>query len=330
MQADQRDIFRQYYRTDIVFKDRYLEEPENAVDVIIPTYNTNPLWRTNLYSIYREIPVRRLLIGDGGCTDDTVEIASEFPRVEIIDQHNRSSLGYCIRELIELVTTEWFVYLHADVYLPSKWFDTMVRYQSRFDWFECDRRKTVLLDYLDVWQNAAERPYSGSQMGRKKAFEPFLSQIEDDYLYRNEDLVLREMVESNGGSYGRVSEIFHYHQLVNKHGMLEPDFVRVKLTRAQDSEWRIRTFDMQARGIIKYTQPNKRYLIGYVERSLGILRQHSALNSKEFCAWTASVNPDWLPYVKGMRGKFGAIRSEVICIVRSLRKILQILVPTVF
>ncbi len=61
------------------------ENPEGAVDVIIPIIHTNELWRANLKSIYREIPVNRLILGDGGCIDDSIDVAREFPRVQVLD-----------------------------------------------------------------------------------------------------------------------------------------------------------------------------------------------------------------------------------------------------
>ena len=107
------------------FADRFATDSARAVDVIIPIVHTNELWRSNLISIYREIPVNRLLIGDGGCIDDSLEVARQFPRVEVLDHRNFTSLGYSIRHLIEAVETEWFVYLHSDVFLPPGWFETM-------------------------------------------------------------------------------------------------------------------------------------------------------------------------------------------------------------
>jgi glycosyltransferase involved in cell wall biosynthesis len=319
--------FAKYFISE-QFVDRFSQDTQEPIDVLIPVMNTNELWRKNLFSIFREIPVRRLLIGDGGSIDNTIQIVSQFPRVKVIDQRNRKSLGYCIRELTELVETEWFVYLHSDVYLPDGWFDAMLKHQSSLDWFECNRRKTVLLDYIDHWQNAAERPFSGSQMGRKKIFDRFLHQIEDDYLYRNEDLVLRDLVENAGGRYGRVLEIFHYHQIMNKPGKQEPDFVRIELTRDQDIDWIVRTYNMQVRGIIKYTQPSKKYLINSVRASLNILDQYNALNVKEFYDWTAKTNLSWLPHIRGTTGKFRIIQMEIKSILQSLANIIRAIRPT--
>ena len=85
------------------FVDRYEREPDKAVDVIIPVMHTKELWRSNLLSIYRGIPVNRLVLGHGGVIDDTVEMACQFPRVEVFDHTGFVSLGDSIRKLIEAV-----------------------------------------------------------------------------------------------------------------------------------------------------------------------------------------------------------------------------------
>jgi hypothetical protein len=97
---------------------RFAADSGRAVDVIIPIVHTNELWRSNLISIYREIPVNRLLIGDGGCMDNSLEVARQFPRVEVIDHRSFTSLGYSIRHVIEALEREWIIYLHSRAYLP--------------------------------------------------------------------------------------------------------------------------------------------------------------------------------------------------------------------
>ena len=129
-------IFEEYY-TKQPFHDRFISDNENAIDVIVPVYHTNELWQANLTSIYREVPVSRLLISDGGCIDDSIEIVSKFPRVSVLDHREYKTLGKCIAELIKMVDTKWFIYLHSDVYLPPGWFDTMIKYNNKYDWYGC-------------------------------------------------------------------------------------------------------------------------------------------------------------------------------------------------
>ena len=171
-------IFQEYF-SDQAFIDRFQNDNSNAVDVIIPVYHTNELWRANLISIYREVPVRRLLISDGGVIDNSLDVIKEFPRVEVFNHRNYKSLGKCIAELIKAVTSEWFIYLHSDVYLPNGWFNAMVPYNTKFDWYGCPMNITVLVSYnLDE----PHRPYAGSQIGRKAAFKNGIEFIEDDYV----------------------------------------------------------------------------------------------------------------------------------------------------
>jgi len=175
-------IFEIYYQNSD-FIDRFETEKEGAVDVIIPVIHANELWQANLQSIYREVPVNRLLVSDGGCIDGSIEIVAKLPRVIIFDHRNYVSLGYCLRMLIEKVETEWFIYLHSDVYLPKDWYNTMKNHKRDYDWFGCPQRITALIEYPNVDKLYGEvRPYAGSQMGRKEAFVKGIKCIDDDYV----------------------------------------------------------------------------------------------------------------------------------------------------
>src|SRR5436190_88090 len=108
-------IFREYYR-EHNFVDRFETDRSAAVDVIIPVIHTNELWKANLFSLYREIPIHKLFIGDGGCIDNSIDVVKKFPRVEILDHRAYKTLGYSLRKLIEAVEADWFIYVHSDVY----------------------------------------------------------------------------------------------------------------------------------------------------------------------------------------------------------------------
>lgn len=325
MTRQREDLFTAFCDAPQELIDRYTADPARAVDVIIPAKHANALWKSNLYNYYAQIPIARLLIGDGGMPEEAREIAASFPRAHILDQRDRLSLGYCIRELIERVETEWFVYLHDDVCLPDGWFDAMIQHQDELDWFECERRKSLLVHYVDARQNAADRPYSGSQMGRRQAFDPFLDKIDDDYLFRNEDLVLHSLIERYGGRYGRIRDTYHCHQVVRHDGRLDPDVVGATVERVIHPEREQRTWNTQARGIIKYTDPDRKYLIWQVQNSIVKLRMHGLFDASEFVSWTSRTNPAWLPYVKAATRRTFAIRSEMKTIARSLAQIARLL-----
>ena len=288
-------IFEKYFINE-EFLDRKELKNEEGIDVIIPLINTNPIFKKNLYSFYGEIPINRLIIGNGGCRDDSIEIVKKFPRVDVINQSKYASLGYCIAELISKVKTKWFIYLHADVYLPDKWYDIMKKYQKEYDWFECDRRMTALIEFNRPELRKLERAYSGSQMGRTKAFENIIGKIKDDYLQRNEDIIFKELILAEGFNYGQIFDTFHYHQIMNKRGDMEPKFEKIYLKKVFDKQWEIRMIIMQAKGIIKYLKP-KKYLIKNVNISIKMLKKHNALNVKEFRIWVKNTNKIWLKYI---------------------------------
>jgi glycosyltransferase involved in cell wall biosynthesis len=288
-------IFARYY-ADEAFVDRFSHRPEGAIDIIIPVLNTNELWEKNLISIYREIPVNRLIIGNGGCNDDTIAIVKRFPRVEVHDHSSFKTLGYSIKELIRAVETEWFAYLHADVYLPDGWFDTMRSHQSAFDWFGCPMRLTVLLEYPHVHP---DRPYAGSQIGRKAAFVGGLDRIDDDYVYRQEDFVFARIVEEGGFRSGKVEDTFHYHQvmpLLYGAGERVRKLKDVNFSVEETSAEELHAAQTQLRGTIKYLRPDP-FQIRAVEANVLKLQQLGKFDLDEFMAWVGQANPQWLPHI---------------------------------
>ena len=293
MNQRQASIFRQYF-ADHRFVDRYGTDGSGAVDVIIPIIHANELWRTNLHSLYREIPISRLLIGDGGCKDDSLDIAREFPRVEVFDHKAFVSLGFSLRKLIEEVRSEWFIYVHSDVYIPPGWFDTMRAHQGTYDWFGCPQQMTVMVEYRLVDHT---RPYAGSQMGRKAVFEKHLSRIDDDFVYRQEDYVLADIVKKGGGKEGRIEDTFHYHQLTYRPSQWARQVKRVALEVEQTPQEQVRAAMTQAKGIVKYLDPDP-VLAGMVRLNVQELVRLEAETWEGFLRWTGETNPAWLPLLR--------------------------------
>ena len=278
------------------FVDRKTLTDEKPIDVIIPLGVINVFFEKNLFSFYREIPINRLLIGNTGVIKESLDILKKFPRVEILDHSDYISLGYSISNLISKVETEWFVYLHADVYLPDNWYKNMKIHQNKYDWYESDRKLVNLIEIYRPSYIKANRAYSGSQMGRKKAFNNITPKIDDDFLYRNEDIIFHELILKEGFKYGKIKNTYHYHQISDRKGLKKPVFKDIIIQKFPDKEYDIRSYTMQAKGIIKYCQP-KPYLIDAVNKALKVLKNHQALNLKEFKEWVKKTNSQWEKYI---------------------------------
>jgi hypothetical protein len=292
MTAQDSSIFKKYF-SEQPFVDRFASNPDGAIDVIIPIIHTNELWHVNLLSLYREIPIARLLIGDGGCIDDSVDVARKFPRVEVLDHRKFISLGYSLRHLIEAVRTEWFIYVHSDVYLPPGWFDTMRKHQGSYDWFGCPQQVTVMVEYPYIEQF---RPYAGSQMGRKVAFSQGLSSIDDDYVYRQEDFVLADIVAKAGFKEGKVEDVFHYHQVTYRPSAWGRKVKRVDVSVELSVDEEVRSCMTQAKGIVKYLDPDP-VKAGWIVLNVDRLTVLQRLSWREFRQWVSETKPAWLPYL---------------------------------
>ena len=321
---DTRSIFQRYYAKEPL-SDRFAADPRNAVDVIIPIIHTNELWENNLHSFYREIPVKRLLIGDGGCIDNSLDVVKRFPRVELRDHRAFTSLGFSIRKLIEDVETDWFIYVHSDVYLPEGWFDVMVRHQAEYDWFGCPSRNTVQVDYPFVDKT---RPYAGSQMGRKDAFRPGLSKIDDDFVYRQEDLVFANVVKQAGFREGRIDDTFHYHQIMHKESPWSRKIKRVTIDMDWSRSEEVRSCMTQVKGIIKYLNPDslpqENLLFDGVILNIVRLMELDEITWPQLREWIVETNPAWLKHLSRWKIESTRLRRKRI-VRRTVKNLLSAL-----
>lgn len=316
-------IFQEYYAAR-PFVDRFDGFEGEPVTVIIPTVHTNELWEANLKSIYREIPVAKLLLGDGGCMDDTIEIASKFPRLEVHDHREYKSLGFSIRKLIEATETEWFIYLHSDVYLPEGWFDEMNSHKGEYDWFGCRMQHTVMVEYDNDY---GERPYAGSQMGRRSSFVEGIKRIDDDYVYRQEDFVFSDIVARAGGREGRLDNLFHYHQTIKKPSKFwNPSNVKVTIEQSLSREQEIRVWETQVKGIVKYLKPTMAWPIRDAGRGGHRMIEIGHWTPEEIYTWIRNEDADWLPFVRRrvfllrMQARLNAVGAWVKNMLRRLVK----------
>lgn len=284
--------FREYF-VDVPFIDRFQSDSGRAVDVVIPVIHTNELWRTNLLSLYREVPVNRLILGDGGCIDDSLEIAAGFPRVEVLNHREFTSLGFSLRRLIEAVETPFFVYLHSDIFLPAGWFDAMYSARDKHDWFESGQNTVIMVKTVTPTLEVV-RAYSGSQMGRKAAFDDVLPKIDDDFLYRNEDIILANLIKAAGYRYGKVDTTFSDHQQIFKESPWQRRVKRVNFELELGEDEEIRAAMTYVKGIVKYLTPDQSAdLISGLHENVNRLIELGALAPGEFSQWVHVNHPDW-------------------------------------
>ena len=246
---------------------------------MIPLKNTNAFFYENLCSIYKHIPVNRLLIGDAGCNDNSLEVLTSFPRVEIFDHKEYKTSGVCVADLISKVKTKHFFYLHADVFIPNlDSVETLLEQRDEAEWLEGFRKHLVIIETIPENYYSDERSYSGVQLGLTETLKKSVDVISDGDLQRNEDIVIAELVKSNGGRFKKVKESVHIHQIMNKDNSHEPAIENVHVRRAKNAAWEMSNMTIQIRGIVMHLDP-KPYLVREVHQSLAELVFSGGLRS---------------------------------------------------
>lgn len=238
------------------FRDLWQENPTGGVTVLIPAAHANDFWQENLKSIFREIPVERLIIGDAGLSVAQLSIAESFPRTTIMS-HSGLSLGFSLRLMIEQVETDWFCYLHSDVYLPPNWFQNLSHHLPSADWVGTRMiQTTVLVHEVDY----GARPFAGAQVGRSALFKNVIGAIDDDYVWRQEDFVFASLITRAGGKVSNVPDAFHYHQLTRKDSQIWDPSLNVSIKAFLPPGTDLRVSETQYFGILKYLSPTDKWI----------------------------------------------------------------------
>jgi glycosyltransferase involved in cell wall biosynthesis len=95
-----------------------------SVDVAILTLNSGRMLRECINSVYKNIPVNNLIIIDGHSTDSTADIVKEFQEKygNVTFVQEKGTRGTARQKAIQLVKSDWFIFVDSDVLLSKNWF----------------------------------------------------------------------------------------------------------------------------------------------------------------------------------------------------------------
>ena len=94
------------------------------MDIGILTRNSERMLRKCIDSVYKNVPVNRLIIVDGYSTDNTLHIVKEFQKRHgnVIIVQDKGTRGRARQIAINMVETDWFMFVDSDVILSRNWF----------------------------------------------------------------------------------------------------------------------------------------------------------------------------------------------------------------
>jgi glycosyltransferase involved in cell wall biosynthesis len=97
---------------------------KDPIDVAILTMNSERKLKECIDSVYKNVPVNNLIIIDGFSTDNTENIVKEFQEKygNVIFFQEKGTRGSARQTAIQMVKSEWFMFVDSDVTLSKNWF----------------------------------------------------------------------------------------------------------------------------------------------------------------------------------------------------------------
>jgi glycosyltransferase involved in cell wall biosynthesis len=102
------------------------ELTKRMFDVVISTFQSEHKLKECLDALIGEIPINRIIVVDGGSTDNTLKILSQYPRVELYVKPELN-LGESRAFGFEKVKTDWFFQIDSDIVLRKGWLKEIMK-----------------------------------------------------------------------------------------------------------------------------------------------------------------------------------------------------------
>ncbi len=256
-------------------------------DVICPVYWTNEFFKDNVRNWFKELPIRKLYLG---VNNPNIHVDVDHPDVEIINQTKFKTLGKCLADLMKKVKTRWFIYLHSDAKITPNAFQVMKIHKGiNVGIIESERREwngqmryasgELIKNIISENYHDRRRSFSGFQLIRTKVIEDIIEKIEDDFIYRNEDLIFQSECKRKGYTYEK-SFAMHEHQILN-------------------TEWTFdweETHQMQWKGLVKYAEPDDVTIFSCINPIKELRKKGLSLSKCLYFCF--EHNPNWGAHIR--------------------------------
>jgi glycosyltransferase involved in cell wall biosynthesis len=98
------------------------------VDVLVVTFNNSRTLSTCLNHVRDFIPYDKILVGDGGSRDATVDVAKRMGAEVYSYKGKDNMIGRIRYKLAERAETEWVLYIDSDTYVYPNFWEIISRY----------------------------------------------------------------------------------------------------------------------------------------------------------------------------------------------------------
>ena len=275
------------------------KQQQKKYDLICPTHYVD--WKyfsSNVQSWFDNLPIKTLYLGNNNPDPKYRKMLKEFvegfENAVFVDQTGIKTLGYQITDLMKKTEGDVFIYNHADVRIAPH--SILVMEATLEDDVGIVESERVQYDYEHPKEYPDQYPYyyyrtrsfSGFQLIRKESIWDIVEKIEDDYVYRNEDIIFQNACTKNGFRYEKALSALHVHtcSMVNQKWTPQGEYTTDEETIAE-------TFDMQIKGIVKYCTPDEITRVAWRD-AFGVAFQKCGVDLFEFIEeFVMKVNPIW-------------------------------------
>ena len=303
-----------------IFADRYEKDKQvEPVDVLMLTLDAAYFLDRCLISVYREIPVRRLLVCDGGSKDGTIEILEKYPRVQTYVRPDIRTTGKALEFLFSHIETEWFVLIDSDIELPQGWYDEMQRHEDEYDFMECSGRILAYHYYREFpySRDVNSRSWDFCFLGRKEAVQKY--GCEDDYIWRMVDFYLRQQIEKSGHRYGKIPTAYRIHHETERIPYGSDEEKRFQKAVFKEPEWIIIDKEKWKRSMHKYAMG----IVKYLDPEYPPVRRDEAFDNVIIMLdrdWVARNGPAWLTRYDKAASFRARLQKKIVSMLLSLRR----------
>ncbi len=276
------------------FCDRLASEPMlEPVDIIMMTLDAEFFLEKSLYTIYKEIPVNRLIVCDGGSKDSTIKLLENFPRTEVHIKSELKTGAKSLEFLISQVKTDWFVLIDSDIEIPSGWYDEMAKNKEQYDAIENGKVYLAYHKYKIDEEKLQDGTRAGTQCHLLKTNALKNFHCDDDFMWRHTDFLLQQTIEQSGFKYGKVNSTYHVHNETERIPYSSDETKAYRIIVIDEPKYIIldkkkaRQKDLDnARAIVKYLDPDYHLVKRYpgFDFVIRILDRN----------WIKKSNPKWL------------------------------------
>lgn len=178
----------------------------NQVAVVILNYNGRDFLHKFLPVLIQHSGSARLIVADNCSTDDSLQVISEFPEVELIRMQHNSGYAGGYNEALNQVDSNYFILLNSDVEVTENWITPLVTFLENNPAYAAAQPKILDYNRRDFFEYAGASGGYLDSLGYPYCRGRVLNNTEQDQAQYNDT---KDIMWASGACFIIRSAVFH-------------------------------------------------------------------------------------------------------------------------